>query len=88
MPVPAFRNSRSRVRRRRSHHALKPVRVTVDEKTGEMVLPHHHTIAEAPVAETGPKAKKQAKEAKKEEVTEGNDHAHGHDHDHADHTHA
>lgn len=41
MPVPSFRNSRSHVRRRRSQHALKPVAVVIDKKTGEPRLPHH-----------------------------------------------
>lgn len=42
MSVPAFKNSRSKVRRRRSHHALKPVAVVIDKKTGKPRLPHHH----------------------------------------------
>lgn len=41
MSVPAFKNSRSRVRRRRSHHALKPIRVAIDKETGLPVVPHH-----------------------------------------------
>jgi ribosomal protein L32 len=56
MPVPAFRNSRSRVRRRRSHHALKPIRVAIDKETGVPVLPHH----KAKVKRTEVKAQKQA----------------------------
>jgi large subunit ribosomal protein L32 len=40
MPLPSFRSSRSKVRRRRSHHALKAV-VTQDCKNcGAIVLPH------------------------------------------------
>lgn len=41
MSVPAFRNSKSKVRRRRSHHALKPINVVIDKETGEPRLPHH-----------------------------------------------
>ena len=41
MPVPAFRNSRSRVRRRRSHHALKQTQLGVCPKCSESILPHH-----------------------------------------------
>lgn len=40
MPLPSFRNSRSKVRRRRSHHALKPILIVTDKKTGEARLPH------------------------------------------------
>ena len=40
MPVPAFRNSRSRVRRRRSHHALKAVMTAKCAKCGAATLPH------------------------------------------------
>lgn len=39
MPLPAFRNSRSKVRRRRSHHALKPITVNTC-KCGADVLTH------------------------------------------------
>lgn len=46
MSVPAFRNSRSRVRRRRSHHALKALRVAIDKETGLPVLPHHKVKVE------------------------------------------
>lgn len=41
MPVPAFRNSRSRVRRRRSHHALKKTTISNCSKCQESILPHH-----------------------------------------------
>ena len=41
MSVPAFRNSKAKVRRRRSHHALKPINVVIDKETGEPRLPHH-----------------------------------------------
>ncbi len=40
MSVPAFKNSRSKVRRRRSHHALTPVQNTVCAKCGTAVMPH------------------------------------------------
>lgn len=41
MSVPAFKNSRSKVRRRRSHHALKAVQLVHDKVTGELKRPHH-----------------------------------------------
>lgn len=40
MPLPAFRNSRSKVRRRRSHHALKPITINACKACGADVLPH------------------------------------------------
>lgn len=40
MPLPSFRNSRSKVRRRRSHHALKAVAVATCASCGAYVLPH------------------------------------------------
>lgn len=40
MSVPAFRNSRSRVRRRRSHHALKKTDVAVCPNCKAPALPH------------------------------------------------
>lgn len=40
MPLPAFRNSRSKVRRRRSHHALKPITVLACKACGADILPH------------------------------------------------
>ncbi|MBU4314812.1 50S ribosomal protein L32 [Patescibacteria group bacterium] len=40
MPVPAFRNSRTRVRKRRSHHALKKTDVSVCPNCQAVVLPH------------------------------------------------
>ncbi len=40
MPLPSFRNSRSKVRRRRSHHALKPLAVNACAACGATVLPH------------------------------------------------
>lgn len=40
MSVPAFRNSRSRVRRRRSHHSLKKQTVAVCPKCETPILPH------------------------------------------------
>ncbi len=88
MPVPAFRNSRSRVRRRRSHHALKPVQGTVCANCSATILPHRACqhcgffkgrvlsgfATEQDLTKTIKKAKKAA-----------DDHA-GHDHDHDDHT--
>ncbi len=40
MPLPSFRNSRSKVRRRRSHHALKAISVMVCPKCEAILLPH------------------------------------------------
>ncbi len=40
MPLPSFRNSRSKVRRRRSHHALKAVGSTACQNCGATILPH------------------------------------------------
>lgn len=41
MSVPAFRNSKSKVRRRRSHQALKPIALSACEKCKATILPHH-----------------------------------------------
>jgi len=41
MSVPAYRNSRSRVRRRRSHHALSETQSGTCSNCGKPVLPHH-----------------------------------------------
>ncbi len=40
MPLPSFRSSRSKVRRRRSHHALKPTGHVVCTNCNAPVLPH------------------------------------------------
>lgn len=40
MSVPAFRNSKSRVRRRRAHHALKAKGTATCPKCQSPVLPH------------------------------------------------
>ncbi len=40
MPLPSFRSSRSKVRRRRSHHALKPQQVAVCAKCEAILLQH------------------------------------------------
>jgi len=40
MPLPSFRSSRSKVRRRRSHHALKSVAIVKCAKCEAPVLPH------------------------------------------------
>ena len=44
--LPAFRQSYGRTRRRRSHHALKPVKATVDPLSG-MPKMHHRACAES-----------------------------------------
>ncbi|MFA6522111.1 MAG: 50S ribosomal protein L32 [Patescibacteria group bacterium] len=41
MPLPAFRNSRSKVRRRRSHLALSAINLAVCPKCEAPILPHH-----------------------------------------------
>ncbi len=64
MSVPAFKNSRSKVRRRRSHHALKPIQLVKDKVSGEYVLPHHEKEA-APVKPVAKKVVKKAKKAPK-----------------------
>lgn len=68
MSVPKFRNSRSRVRRRRAHHALKPVRVAVDEETGELKLPHHVTPSTVAKVKTDKLTKEIATEMDKKEA--------------------
>ncbi|MBI1907887.1 50S ribosomal protein L32 [Candidatus Uhrbacteria bacterium] len=40
MPLPSFRSSRSKVRRRRSHHALKPIAIGVCKACGAEALAH------------------------------------------------
>ncbi|MFZ2681805.1 MAG: 50S ribosomal protein L32 [Patescibacteria group bacterium] len=40
MPLPSFRSSRSKVRRRRSHHALKQIAVMLCVKCSAPVLQH------------------------------------------------
>lgn len=40
MSVPAFRNSKSKVRRRRSHHALKAIVIAKCEKCKADILSH------------------------------------------------
>lgn len=40
MPLPSFRNSRSKVRRRRAHHALKTTAGTSCANCGATILPH------------------------------------------------
>lgn len=40
MPLPSFRNSRSKVRRRRAHHALKPIGSVGCANCGAPTLPH------------------------------------------------
>ncbi|TVQ52967.1 MAG: 50S ribosomal protein L32 [Phycisphaerales bacterium] len=40
MPVPAFRTSPSRKRKRRSHHALKPVQTVMCPSCGSAKRPH------------------------------------------------
>ncbi len=41
MPLPAFRNPRSKVRRRRSHDALKKKTLSTCAKCQAPILPHH-----------------------------------------------
>lgn len=40
MPLPSFRSSRSKVRRRRAHHALKATAGTACTNCGAIILPH------------------------------------------------
>jgi large subunit ribosomal protein L32 len=40
MPLPSFRNSRSKVRRRRAHHALKATANVGCANCGAPILPH------------------------------------------------
>ena len=40
MPLPSFRRSRSKVRRRRSHHALKRIAIAKCPKCDAPILPH------------------------------------------------
>ena len=56
MPVPAFRNSRSRVRRRRSHHALKAIQTATCAKCGVAILSHRACAACGAYAERSVKA--------------------------------
>ena len=65
MSVPAFKNSRSKVRRRRSHHALKPVQLQKDKVTGEYTLPHHTSEEVAVAAPVKAVPKKKAPKATK-----------------------
>jgi ribosomal protein L32 len=44
--LPAFRQSYGRTRRRRSHHALKPVKPTVDPLSG-MPKMHHRACKDS-----------------------------------------
>jgi len=68
MSVPKFRNSKSKVRRRRSHHALKPINVVIDKETGEPRLPHHVAPSSTKKVKTDDKlAKEVVKEMKKKE---------------------
>lgn len=82
MPLPSFRSSRSKVRRRRSHHALKAVIGDKCKACGADILAHHacpkcHTYngrtvkagleaVEKKLAKKAPKVKKAAKEAVEE----------------------
>ncbi|MEK7183241.1 MAG: 50S ribosomal protein L32 [Patescibacteria group bacterium] len=77
MPLPSFRSSRSKVRRRRSHHALKPVATAKCAKCEAPILPHRAckacgAYANRSVKATGMKEvektlDKKAKKTKKEE---------------------
>jgi large subunit ribosomal protein L32 len=44
MAVPKKKTSKSRRNNRRAHHALKPINVVVDSKTGEYKLPHRVSL--------------------------------------------
>lgn len=78
MPLPSFRSSRSKVRRRRSHHALKQIAVVKCAKCEAPILPHRAckacgAYADRSVKATGMKAvektlDKKAKKSKKAEV--------------------
>lgn len=72
MSVPAFRNSKSRVRRRRAHHALKRAGVAACPKCQAPTLPHRactscgyyngrQVLGSAPAPEAKPKKKAEAK---------------------------
>lgn len=94
MPLPSFRSSRSKVRRRRSHHALKAVTTTSCPKCEAVLLPHracrkcgwynNRSVKKGTddVKKAIKKAVKKTKVAKKSapHVHEGNDHA-GHNHE-------
>lgn len=56
MPLPAFRNSRSKVRRRRSHHALKAIQTATCAKCGAAILQHRACEACGAYAERSVKA--------------------------------
>lgn len=76
MPLPSFRNSRSKVRRRRSHHALKAVATTDCANCGAILVPHRACkkcgkYADRSVKKTGmEEVKKVLKKTKKVEKTE------------------
>lgn len=84
MPLPSFRNSRSKVRRRRSHHALKAVTTTTCPKCEATILPHRacskcgwykNRAVKAGMDEAKKAIVKDAKKAKKvEKGHEGHDH--------------
>ena len=90
MPLPSFRNSRSKVRRRRSHHALKAITVVTCPKCEAILLPHRAckscgAYADRSVAKGMVEVKKAIKktvakkaEAKKTSIKPGHE---GHDHE-------
>jgi large subunit ribosomal protein L32 len=64
MPLPSFRRSRSKVRRRRSHHALKPLALAKCAKCGEPTMPHRACEKCGAYAERSVKATGMAEVAK------------------------
>jgi len=87
MPLPSFRNSRSKVRRRRSHHALKAVTTTACPKCETILLPHRACkkcgwYKDRSVKKGLDEVKKAIKKTvKKAKATKAADHDHkGHDH--------
>lgn len=93
MPLPSFRNSRSKVRRRRSHHALKSTSTTACPKCEATILPHRackkcgwykDRAVKAGMDEAKKAIAKDAKKAKKAKAAD--DHA-GHDHAEGEHKH-
>ena len=94
MPLPSFRSSRSKVRRRRSHHALKAQTTATCPKCEAILLPHRackkcghyngRSVLVAGMEEVKKAIKKTVKKVTKTKKTEDHDHA-GHDHTGHDH---
>lgn len=91
MPLPSFRNSRSKVRRRRSHHALKSVAVTTCPKCEAILLPHRackkcgaygdRSILKPGMAEVRKAVAKTVKKAATKKKTSTKPGHEGHDHE-------